>query len=408
MTLRHQKPGVPYKGEHLAACIASYFRLWRAPVLHERNPCAQPVSMERRHIPEVQNGDYVVADKSDGVRYTLFLCSEGGRSFSFLVDRKLSFYQITVAARKRAFAGSLFDGELVWADIAGGAQRSQLFLVFDAVAVKGDLDVRYENLHRRLEIIRGAFDLNGHAVSSPCEAAALAKQGKIVCGGNPFGLAFRPKLCFPMRQMDTLLRQLPFLPYPTDGLVFTPVYSPVATGTAEKTYKLKLSHTVDVEVRNRELLLGQGGNSETAPLRVLLSSSDLGLRPDDDFWRALGASCRCSMADSIIAECRLYTVGDEIQLKFMSQRTDKSHPNTVRTVACTVLNFREDLQPHELCQSPRTLIVPQDAADTRLQQVPKPVCCDASSQGGAELANLAVGDVLDFQRFADPPTPTQE
>ena len=114
------------------------------------------------------------------------------------------------------------------------------------------------------------------------------------------------------------------------------------------------------------------------------------------------------MADSIIAECRLYTVGDEIRLKFMSQRTDKSHPNTVRTVACTVLNFREDLQPHELCQSPRTLIVLQDAADTRLQQVPKPVCCDASSQGGAELANLAVGDVLDFQRFADPPTPTQE
>ena len=68
MTLRHQKPGVPYKGEHLAACIASYFRLWRAPVLHERNPCAQPVSMERRHIPEVQNGDYVVADKSEWQR----------------------------------------------------------------------------------------------------------------------------------------------------------------------------------------------------------------------------------------------------------------------------------------------------------------------------------------------------
>jgi hypothetical protein len=358
--------------------------------------------LERRHIPIVEQGEYVVADKSDGVRYTLFLCSQGGRHYSFLVDRKLSFYQIPVAAGRKAFAGSIFDGELVWAKTSC-AQPSQLFLVFDAVAFKGCTEVRNENLHKRLAVIRGAFDLNGLSVSSPEEAAALAKDGKIVCGGNAFGLSFRPKPCFPMDQIDTLLRQLPSLPYATDGLMFTPVNLPVATGTAESTFKLKHSHTVDLEVRGKELLVGQGGAPETAVQRVNLCTAGISLEPDASFWDAVAASRRGreeNATGSIIVECKLLLVDGEPQLRFLSLRTDKVHPNTVRTVLATLINLRENIQAHELCPQLRTMGSRRGEREPATSQLPKPVCCEPSSQGGAELANLAVGDVLDFQRFA--------
>lgn len=403
-----QDPGIPYTGEHLAACLEMYCRLWEVPLLQKRNPCAQPVSLERKHIPLIQRGDYVVADKSDGVRYTLFLCSCKGRHYSFLVDRKLSFYQIPVAAGKRAFAGSIFDGELVWAT-SSHPQKSQLFLVFDVVAFKGSPQVRKENLHKRLEVIRGAFDLNGVSVSSPSEAAALAKEGKIVCGGNAHGLSFRPKPCFPMDQIDTLLRQLPLLPYATDGLMFTPVQTPVAIGTAENTFKLKDVHTVDIEVKGTELLIGQGGPPETAVLRVNFSTAGIALKPSATFWAEIEAVRGDAVEmDSMIVECLVLLTDEGPKMDFIARRLDKAHPNTVRTVIATLLNLRENIQPHELCPEQRNMSSRHDEPDDMAAQLPKPFCCEVSSQGGAELANLAVGDVLDFQRFAGPfltPTP---
>ena len=393
-----ETPGVVYAGEFAAQCAQSYFALWGLPHLPKRNPCAQPVSLERKHIPLLLAGDYVVADKSDGVRYTLYLCREGGRNFSFLIDRKLSFYQIPVAASKRAFAGSIFDGELVWSLTPQGT-RSQLFLVFDVVAYRGSAAIQQESLHKRLETIRSAFDLSGRPVVSPECAAALAKEGKIICGGNSHGLSFRPKPCFPMDQLDTLLRQIPSLPYATDGLVFTPVDQPLCAGTAERTFKLKASHTVDLEVRGGDLLLGQGGSPETAVQRVSLATLGIPFRRDAALQAEIDALAVGPDQAPVILECALSLKEKDAELSYIGRRTDKVHPNVVRTVLSTLTNLREDIKPQELCAAQRG---GGSHRETNEGTLPKPVCCEPSSQGGAELASLAVGDVLDSQRFAGP------
>jgi hypothetical protein len=380
-------PGVRYSGEHAASCARAYCSFWGAAHIPQRNPCSQPVSLERRHIPLLLRENYVVAEKSDGVRYALFLYKEGGRHFSFLVDRKLTLFQIPVAACSRAFEGSVFDGELVWIQGAQGAWL-QLFLVFDVVAVNGLMDIQRQNLHRRLQLIRETFDLRGERATSPTYASRLAKQGKIICGGNAYGLSFRPKPCFPMDQLDTLLRQIPSLQYATDGFVFTPVDDPVCTGTGERIFKLKTRHTVDLEVRGGQLLVGQGGGAETAAQRVPLNAVGAPLRAS----ARLAAVVAAERADTAIVECSLLQAGEHIEIDLVRQRQDKAHPNTVRTLLSTVINLREDIQIEELCGLAR--YAGRQSAQDSDGSVPKPVCFEAAAQGAAELANVAVADVL--------------
>ena len=380
-------PGARYSGEHAASCARAFCSFWGAAHIPQRNPCSQPVSLERRHLPLLLKEQYVVADKSDGVRYSLFLFKDGDRHFSFLVDRKLALFQIPVAACSRAFEGSVFDGELVWVQGAQGAWQ-QLFLVFDVVAVNGQTAIQHQNLHRRLELIRVTFDLRGEKATSPTNASHLAKQGKIVCGGNAYGLSFRPKPCFPMDQLDTLLRQIPSLPYATDGFVFTPVNEPVCAGTGERVFKLKSRHTVDLELRAGELLVGQGGGAETAAQRVPLDALGVPLRRS----ARLAALVATERSDSAILECLLTTVEDHIELDLVCLRQDKAHPNTVRTLLSTLTNLREDIQIEELCGLAR--YAGRQSTQDSDGSLPTPVCFEAAAQGAAELANVAVADVL--------------
>jgi hypothetical protein len=297
------------------------------------------VSLERAHFPLLQERRYLVSDKSDGVRYVLFLVRVQGRDLALMVDRKLCLYQVPVAASRAFFEGSFFDGELVTS--AGGAH---VFLIFDAVAIKGSNAVAKEPLTRRLEAIRSIFDLEGARVASPEEATALAKRGKVVCGGSARGLSFRPKPCFQLRQLDTLLRQLPTLPYSTDGLVFSPVDEPVKTGTHETMLKLKWKHTVDVEVGpdGDELLVGVGGAPNTAILRSPLASLGVSFEQDEALRRVLPA------AAGQILELALTVEAGQPTLRYLSQRRDKAHPNSGSTILRTLRNVREDIKPEEL------------------------------------------------------------
>lgn len=388
----HTTPGKIYTGHDLTACLQIYSNLWGVPYLSKRNPCAQPISLERKHLDTVTKGNYVVADKSDGIRHTLLLCKVGDQHYSFLIDRKLEFYQIPVAASKRMFMGSVFDGELVWIQGPTG-DRMQLFLVFDVIAYKGSSEIKSENLHRRLALIREAFDLSDYVVSSPRGAAKCAKQGKIICGGNSNGLSFRPKPCFPLNQLDTLLRQMETFSYATDGLIFTAVDAPVSHGTSDSTFKLKYRHMVDLQLENATLLLGQGGNSDTATHRVTLDSIGLDLIYSEKIMQLL----RAQNTESLILECELLLKDERLHLDFVCMRTDKVHPNTVRTILSTIINLRENIQPHELCIVQRGF--QSTSGPTFCYELPQPVGCNAAKHGGAELANILVGDVLDANQF---------
>jgi hypothetical protein len=361
-------PGLLYNKSACNALLQQYHDLLRAPWLPNRNPCPQPVSLTRADLCKLP-GQYVVSDKSDGVRYTLFLTEIGGQAYSVLVDRKLALYQVPVAAAKSFYRGSIFDGELVTVRHGEGV-TTECFLVFDVVVYKGEM-VGDLDLIKRIEIVRTVFDLD-EIVASPDDAQRLAKRGKVICGGSGRGLSFCPKPCYLVENLRILTRQIPTLRYPVDGLIFTPIRGRYGRGTDASLFKLKLKHTVDLEVclRTRELVVGLGGGPETAVQRVPLRSfSDIGW--DETFAAEVRAIIVESSSektaesldskgevvrdqtgervddDPLIIECVLKNPSAPL-LASPQRRRDKVHPNTKRTVLATLQNLIENLRPEEV------------------------------------------------------------
>lgn len=339
----------PLTGPLAEELVAAYHTTWGVKAVAGRNPAPQPVSLERRHLPLLRDQAYIVADKSDGVRMCLFLSRTGNsREHAVLVDRKLTLYQVPVAATRRFFDGSLFDGELLWTTGADGL-RWQTFLVFDVVAIRGDKGlIGKEPLTRRLEVIRRTFDLGSEEIAGAEAAQVKAKEGKIVCGGNTHGLSFRPKQCFGLEMLPTLLRQLQHLPYQSDGIILTPVDEPVRTGTHETTFKYKWKQTIDLQVNvtSRQLLLGAGGVAHNE--RIDLSNAGLSrtLQISSSFWFDLrDHMCSSDSPVSVIVECVLTQDGELI---FAAVRRDKAHPNSIRTVERTLKSLEDNMQPEEL------------------------------------------------------------
>lgn len=324
--------------------LEKYHALWGVAAHPKRNPAPQPVSLERRDIDQLCAQEYMVADKSDGERHLLFLTSFEDLHISMLIDRRLNVQPVAVAAKKSYFKGSIFDGELV------KEGEGACLLIFDVVAIAGDRSVAEQPFTRRNERIRDIFDLTGLDIGAADKVQQFARtHKKVICGGGPdhFCASFRPKACFHISMFDTLLRSIPQLPYACDGVIFTPVHEPVRTGTHPRMFKLKLRHSVDLELRvpSREALVGVAGGPETANLRVDVGEAAPQLRLCSSFWEQV---LLARAPASCIAEVDLRRDDDAVLGVFSKLRRDKEHPNTDRTVQRTVVNLFEDIDFQEV------------------------------------------------------------
>lgn len=345
-------------GDLKKAIVDAFFELLGASQYHQRNPAPLPVSLERRHCQELLCHDYMVSDKSDGTRYVLFLVQVNSAQYAVLIDRKLSLYQVPVAAARSHFKGSIYDGELV------ASQDADAYLVFDCFAHKGEY-VGGEDYCARLSLIRGSMDLEGCQVTSPEEAAQQASRGKVICGGSRKGLQFRPKPCFQLRQLDTLVRKMALLPYATDGLIFTPVHAPITFGTWHAAFKFKTSHSIDVEVSGdgARLLLGAGGAPEQANDRKELGALEAPLTLDPSVEEQMRAN------PGAILELNLSRAPDPagrlgFHLTFLHVRKDKAHPNTVHTIQQTLTSLRDNITLAELLELAKEAGQRQDLRST--------------------------------------------
>lgn len=255
----------------------------------ERFPGPQPVSIERRHFPLLKRQPYMVCEKTDGVRHFLVSTSTG----VYIVNRAFA----TEAVKIRLPKDTLLDGELVKAK-----SGKVLFVVYDAVLVKGEslvsapLDVRLE------------------------KARAVAKT-IIKTAAAPFEL--RVKTMWPLADLGKM-PQLDAFDYETDGIVFTPVNEPIRMGTHETMFKWKPREriTIDFKLQNgNELFVQDRG--------VPYKEAELHL-----------SNIRRDLADGTIVECGYGDVGWFIE----KVRTDKTHPNNRRTYFRTIINIRENIQ----------------------------------------------------------------
>ncbi|KAI0430445.1 mRNA capping enzyme [Xylaria sp. FL1042] len=120
-------------------------------------PGAQPVSFSRKHLDELRREDYYVCEKSDGMRYLLYMTEdEGSRECHYFIDRKNDYWYIKpgglhfplTSDRLKFHTATVLDGELVMDALDDGRMEPR-YLVFDCLVLDGQVLMNRE-LSKRL------------------------------------------------------------------------------------------------------------------------------------------------------------------------------------------------------------------------------------------------------------------
>ncbi|KAF2191482.1 mRNA capping enzyme, alpha subunit [Zopfia rhizophila CBS 207.26] len=226
---------------------------------NRRFPGAQPVSFARQHIVELQQNEYFMCEKTDGIRCLLFLSYQGvetpngGEMYepvTFLIDRKNQYYQVEPPLRfpfhmlpddeDKFLFNTILDGELVHDRIPGQPKPRLVFYVFDCLVIDGT-NYTTRPLDRRIGYMKKQIfePYNNWIAKHPGRLAQEAFRVK-------------EKLVYPPYHCRNIFENvLPNLPHGNDGLIFTCKSTRYMFGTDQHILKWKPPHenTIDFKLK---------------------------------------------------------------------------------------------------------------------------------------------------------------
>ena len=268
-----------------------------------RLPGPNPVSIERKDFEKLKTKKYVIAEKTDGVRFIMMFTRLFGFKVCTIIDRSMSSYLVPLKAIPRVlFQGTLLDGELT-VDKHG----RKCFILFDAVVVSG-VTVSQLDLGSRLVAMRRSLkDFKIHS-NDPVELRL--KSWSELSDVN----AAKKKIA----EANNV--------YHTDGVVLVPKDDPVVYGRNFDFFKMKPqgTHTVDFILMD---------NNGTIGIYDPRSKRDV----------AIG-KVSCTYQAGVVVECEIVNN----MWRVVGVRTDKTQSNDILTYEKTMLNIRENITVNEL------------------------------------------------------------
>lgn len=344
-------------------------------------PAPQPRSLNRKSIKLINPDDYVVSEKSDGVRYLLVLGTYPRsivlppntiREFAAFIDRRFQIYQTIVTAKKQFFKGTILDGELVWEFEKNLKTPRHLFLVFDIVAHKGER-VGYRGFLERYELIHKIIDVFPNDIlSEPMTwehmATKLSKEGKIVSLGlgTEYCLQIRPKAFGPMKEIESIMANRKQLRHHSDGLIFMPKMLPVTAGSHPAMFKWKEHNTIDFLLTGRvstnsDVVVIPGwvlnlfsADTDSHNNSVLVNAHNLLEKPIILIPNAVlltiieSSKSKYMLTFQHHVECRMSVTSTHIECEIDKVRPDKYLPNHVRILKLTMESVLEKVEFKEL------------------------------------------------------------
>jgi hypothetical protein len=268
-----------------------------------RLPGPNPVSIERKDFEKLKTKRYVIAEKTDGVRFIMMFTRLFGFKVCTIIDRSMAAYLVPLKAIPRVlFQGTLFDGELTV-----DKHDRRCFILFDAVVV-GGVTVSQLDLGSRLVAMRRSMkDFKMHH-QDPVE--------------------IRMKAWSELSDVNAAKKKIAEANnvYHTDGVVLVPKDDPVVYGRNFDFFKMKPqgTHTVDF------ILMDNNGTIGVYDPR---SKRDV----------AIG-KVSCTYQVGVVVECEVVNN----VWRVVGVRTDKNQSNDLLTYEKTLLNIRENIQVDEL------------------------------------------------------------
>jgi len=346
---------------------------------HMKFPGTMPVNLCRKDVATVQSGGYWLAEKTDGVRYLLFVLGgiNNNQASSYLMDRSMAIFTFPGAdgLGQALPAGTVLDGELVYNCLTS----SYVFLVFDCLfwgaepmvglpfsqrlkAIHAKVLPVYEQgkaggmlvpgkhlpvvgkkFYRRMDIgklFERVKEEEGHRVyrDEGCITSYLAYLGlgpkKEAAGKEEVeeedGEAER---VWPVR--DCLSRYY----HKTDGIVFQPD-KPYQCSTDTSFFKWKWMDTVTIDFA-----------ITPTPYRVVCGAGAAGSLDLTRQIRLEPLDLMRLRADMSAAHCRIAELGFSVETGFWTYkmlRPDKTDPNYFTTVCTTMLELAEGMEEEEI------------------------------------------------------------
>jgi hypothetical protein len=272
-----------------------------------RLPGPNPVSIERKDFEKLKKNNYVVAEKTDGVRFVMMFCRVFDYKICCIINRSQQVFLFPFRFIPRVmFQGTIFDGELC-VDKTNG---KFVFIVFDAVIVSG-VTVSHMDLYSRLGAANRSIKEFKHHDEDP---AQLRFKG-IVPLNTP---------AIVKQHLDNVKNI-----YHTDGIILTSVSEPIVYGRNLNMFKVKPAghHTVDFVVMDSVGHLG----IYNPKVRGNVCAGKL----IADEIPAIGTVVECSYID-------------KDSWKSIGVRSDKKFANDILTLEKTLLNIRENINIDEI------------------------------------------------------------
>ena len=286
-------------------------------------PGAQPVSLSSSNINFLKEFKYMVSWKADGTRYMMLIESQDR---VFFIDRNNSIFKLHHVAfpspdLKGHLIDTLLDGEMVLDNPGTGQALVPRYFIYDIVTFNGR-NIGQENFSRRLDCIR-------NYIYNPRENAK--RKGLIRREKEPIGI--RPKKFWDLSQIETVMNLDNATGHSHDGLILQPVNDAYTGGRCPKILKWKPPELNSADFKLRLVKVQKPGclpenranlyviESFDRPM-ILFSSI---LIPNDKATRK-----EFENYDEKIVEC-VYN-SNAGQWKVIRIRTDKHHPNSIRTV----------------------------------------------------------------------------
>ena len=292
------KDGSPLKEEALR-CFYAFWGSKMVPVF----PGPQPVSIERKHFSILKTNEYVVCEKTDGVRTALLAFMFGTKKVTLLINRALHMTYISLTLPRSAHKGTLLDCELI----------DKTLMVYDGIWVYGQ-DLKSKNLLERLS----AVDMFIKGILRLAKDPVLIKLKKMV------------SMCDLCEYYNNTVKNLS---HESDGLIFTPINEPIKLGTHNTMFKWKPRdlNTIDFQVK-------WTGNHRCAlyvqEKGTLVFESEI--QNPTPFMEML--------KEDTIVECMYMKDEYPMWWKPVGVRSDKTYPNSRFTFYRTLVNIKEDIQ----------------------------------------------------------------
>jgi hypothetical protein len=318
LNVNNSPMGIPIKNKQFINYLIKSINFNYSVRGHDQTfPAPQPVSIEKKDFLKLKQYKYYTGLKLDGVRFLMyFIKDKNNKNQCIIINRALNFYNIIINAEDTLYNGTLLDGEIIY----DTETKQWDFVVHDALIICGN----------KINKLSHSVRLNDTKL---CVESFINYN-------NTSTLNIKIKKFYPFEEFAGFIENVYNKSNNNDGIIFMPENLPVISGTQYSMLKWKPEnkHTFDfflkeVDIGLEAYVFHMGNLNIFANIHAKTEQGK-------EFIE------KSKQLDNYKNECIVESIFDKDKNNFtpILVRTDKTHPNSLRTIERTLFNISENIK----------------------------------------------------------------